>query len=51
MATALRSDPDGNWERLNALANEEQELRARLDRRYREWERVSAILEEDERAV
>ncbi|MEZ5063812.1 MAG: ATP-binding cassette domain-containing protein [bacterium] len=42
----LARDPDGDWERLNALANEEQELRARLERRYAEWERVSRVLEE-----
>jgi ATP-binding cassette subfamily F protein 3 len=41
----LARDPDGDWQRLNALANEEQELRARLERRYAEWARVSETLE------
>jgi ATP-binding cassette subfamily F protein 3 len=43
----LAADPAGDWERLHALANEEQELRARLDRRYAEWERVTDQLGED----
>jgi len=43
----LGKDPDGDWERLNRLANEEQELRARLERRYAEWERVAKLLEEE----
>ena len=43
----LGKDPDGDWERLNRLANEEQELRARLGRRYAEWERVAKLLEEE----
>ncbi len=43
---ALQHHPGGDWEKLNVLANEEQELRARLDRRYREWERVSKEVEE-----
>ncbi len=34
----LAKDPDGDWERLHQLANEEQEIAARLERRYREWE-------------
>jgi ATP-binding cassette subfamily F protein 3 len=37
----LAQDPAGDWERLHALANEEQEVRARLERRYAEWERAS----------
>lgn len=45
LANALQSDPAGDWEELNRLANEEQELRARLERRYREWERVTVLLE------
>ncbi|MCA9751993.1 MAG: hypothetical protein KC591_07360, partial [Gemmatimonadetes bacterium] len=44
----LARDPDGDWERLNTLANEEQELRARLERRYAEWERVSKVLEAED---
>lgn len=43
---ALQHHPGGDWEKLNVLANEEQELRARLDRRYREWERVNKEVEE-----
>jgi hypothetical protein len=34
-----------DWERLNRWANEEQELRARLERRYAEWERLTRALE------
>jgi ATP-binding cassette, subfamily F, member 3 len=49
LVRALREDHSGDWERLHALANEEQELRARLERRYREWERLSAVLDEDGR--
>ena len=44
----IARDPDGDWERLNTLANEEQELRARLERRYAEWERVSKVLEAED---
>ncbi len=44
----LATDPDGDWERLNRLANEEQELRARLERRYAEWERLTETLGEDD---
>jgi ATP-binding cassette subfamily F protein 3 len=44
----LVEDPGGDWERVNRLANEEQELRARLERRYAEWERVTEILEREE---
>jgi len=40
----LAKDPSGDWEKLHRLANEEQELRARLERRYAEWERVSERL-------
>jgi ATP-binding cassette subfamily F protein 3 len=40
----LARDPGGDWARLHALANEEQELRARLERRYAEWERISEAL-------
>lgn len=40
----LAKNPSGDWERLHRLANEEQELRARLERRYAEWERVSERL-------
>jgi ATP-binding cassette subfamily F protein 3 len=32
-------DPQGDWARLQKLVREEQEIRARLERRYREWER------------
>ena len=42
---ALAKDPGGDWEKLNLLANEEQELRGRLERRYAEWERLTAELE------
>ncbi len=38
----LAKDPAGDWEKLHKLANEEQEVRARIERRYREWERLSA---------
>jgi ATP-binding cassette subfamily F protein 3 len=48
LETELGKDPDGDWERLNRLANEEQELRARLGRRYAEWERVAKVLEEED---
>ena len=41
----LAADPLGDWERVHQLANEEQSVRARLERRYAEWERVSARLE------
>lgn len=41
----LLRDPGGDWERLNRLANEEQELRGRLERRYREWERLGATVD------
>jgi len=46
LAAQLAEDPAGDWERLHALANEEQELRARLERRYAEWERVTEELGE-----
>ncbi len=39
---ALAKDPGGDWEKLHKLANEEQDLRARIERRYREWERLSS---------
>ncbi len=42
---ALAHPPEGDWSRLHALVNEEQELRGRLDRRYREWERLSSALD------
>ena len=32
-------DPQGDWTRIQKLVQEEQEIRARLERRYREWER------------
>ena len=32
-------DPEGDWTRLQKLVREEQEIRARLERRYRDWER------------
>jgi ATP-binding cassette subfamily F protein 3 len=32
-------DPQGDWTRLQKLVSEEREVRARLERRYREWER------------
>ncbi|HET9886526.1 MAG TPA: ATP-binding cassette domain-containing protein, partial [bacterium] len=32
-------DPQGDWTRLQKLVREEQEVRERLERRYREWER------------
>jgi hypothetical protein len=41
LATELAKDPGGDWERVNRLANEEQDLRARLERRYAEWERLT----------
>ena len=41
----LTEDPAGDWEKLNVLANEEQELRSRLERRYAEWERLTETLE------
>ena len=41
----LTQNPDGDWEKLHALTNEEQELRARLERRYAEWERLTSALE------
>ncbi len=44
LTAELQKDPD-DWERLHDLAREEQALRARLDRRYQEWERVSEELE------
>jgi ATP-binding cassette subfamily F protein 3 len=44
LAALLSDDPGGDWERLNKLANEDQETRARLDRRYAEWERVTEKL-------
>lgn len=40
----LAHPPDGDWAKLHALVNEEQELRGRLERRYREWERVTDAL-------
>ncbi|MGQ0722084.1 MAG: ribosomal protection-like ABC-F family protein [Candidatus Eiseniibacteriota bacterium] len=40
----LAKNPGGDWAKLHALANEEQELRSRLERRYAEWERVSELL-------
>ncbi|MFN8177545.1 MAG: ABC-F family ATP-binding cassette domain-containing protein [bacterium] len=40
----LAHPPAGDWAKLHALVNEEQELRGRLDRRYREWERVTEAL-------
>jgi len=51
LTAALHEDPAGDWERLNALANEEQELRSRLERRYREWERLGSLVEEGEDAA
>jgi len=47
LSEELSKDPAGDWERLNRLANEEQELRRRLERRYAEWERLSKVLESD----
>jgi ATP-binding cassette subfamily F protein 3 len=44
----LAHPPGGDWEKLHALVNEEQELRGRLERRYREWERVTEALGEGE---
>ena len=44
----LVADPGGDWERVNRLANEEQELRSRLERRYAEWDRVTEVLGRDE---
>lgn len=41
----LSKDPTGNWERLNKLANEEQEIRGRLERRYREWDWLGSVAE------
>jgi ATP-binding cassette subfamily F protein 3 len=41
----LARDPGGDWEKVHRLANEEQELRSRLERRYTEWERLTALLE------
>jgi len=32
-------DPQGDWARLQKLVSEERDIRARLERRYREWER------------
>jgi hypothetical protein len=43
----LTADPAGDWERIHRLANQEQEVRARLERRYAEWERVSTRLEKE----
>ncbi len=43
----LAADPAGEWEKLHALANEEQELKSRLERRYAEWARVSEELGEE----
>jgi ATP-binding cassette subfamily F protein 3 len=45
LAEQLSHDPGGDWERLNQLANEEQQLRGRLERRYAEWERLTRALE------
>jgi ATPase subunit of ABC transporter with duplicated ATPase domains len=45
LAEQLSEDPGGDWERLNQLANEEQQLRGRLERRYAEWERLTRALE------
>ncbi len=42
---ALAHPPEGDWSKLHALVNEEQELRGRLDRRYREWERLTSALD------
>ncbi|HMB69474.1 MAG TPA: ABC-F family ATP-binding cassette domain-containing protein [bacterium] len=44
LAALLSGDPGGDWEKLNELANEDQETRARLERRYAEWERVTEKL-------
>jgi ATP-binding cassette subfamily F protein 3 len=44
LAALLSEDPGGDWEKLNRWANEDQETRARLERRYAEWERVSEKL-------
>jgi ATP-binding cassette subfamily F protein 3 len=44
LADLLAKGPGGDWEKLHALVNEEQELRGRLERRYREWERTTEIL-------
>ena len=45
LADLLAKSPGGDWEKLHSLVNEEQELRGRLERRYREWERVTGLLE------
>lgn len=45
LAEQLTRPPAGDWEKLHALTNEEQELRARLERRYAEWERLTNSLE------
>ena len=44
LESALAHPPSGDWEKLHALVNEDQELRARLERRYREWERLTESL-------
>jgi ATP-binding cassette subfamily F protein 3 len=46
----LVEDPNDDWEKVHRLANEEQTVRARLDRRYAEWERLTELLEEGEGA-
>ena len=45
LGTLLTETAGDDWERLNRWANEEQELRARLERRYAEWERLTRALE------
>jgi hypothetical protein len=40
----LPQDSGGDWQKLHALVNEDQELRGRLERRYREWEPVTYSL-------
>jgi ATPase subunit of ABC transporter with duplicated ATPase domains len=47
LAELLSKSPTGDWEALHALVNEEQELRGRLERRYREWERMTEMLTGD----
>ncbi len=44
LAELLAKSPGGDWEKLHSLVNEEQELRGRLERRYREWERATDLL-------
>jgi ATP-binding cassette subfamily F protein 3 len=44
----LCKDHGGDWERLGALAKEEEALRRRLERALSEWERLGADLEQPE---